>query len=144
MTRAHLSKPILDSAGNVRTGAIVRVLQPGTTTPITDVLYAAGMGSATRTNSFVATNGVVDFYLDVPSRVRLGVTVGQEGETFFEDVDVLEPATPSTGPSAPDFGSSLANPFPATGFYIRDAVDAQTWLVTIDSTGHLTTAVATA
>lgn len=97
MTRAHISKPILDSAGNVRAGASVRVLQPGITTAYAGILYAANQGSATRTNPFIATNGVVDFYLDTPDRVRLGVTVGMEAEVFFEDVDVLEPATPGGG-----------------------------------------------
>lgn len=41
-----------------------------------------------------------------------------------------------------DQGSSpygtLANPFPATGFYSYDT-DGNLWLVTIDNTGHLTT-----
>ena len=97
MTRAHISKPILDAAGNVRSGASVRVLQPGTTTPLTGPLFAADMGSSTVTNPFIAANGVVDFYLDTPQRVRIGVTVGQEGEVFFEDVDVPEPAAADSG-----------------------------------------------
>lgn len=97
MSRAHISKPILDAAGNVRAGASVRVLQPGTLTPLTGPLFAADMGSSTVTNPFIATNGVVDFYLDIPQRVRIGVTVGQEGEVFFEDVDVLEPSTGGGG-----------------------------------------------
>jgi hypothetical protein len=90
MARAHLYKPIQDTEGRLRLNAVVRVLQPGTTTPYTSPLYAADSGSSTVSNPFTATSGIIDFYIEDSVRVRLGITVGAEPEFFVEDVDVLE------------------------------------------------------
>lgn len=98
MPRAHFSRPVQDASGDVQLNAVVRVLQPGTTTPITDTIYAAATGGTTRTNPFTYTDGVISFYLDTPQQVRLGVTIGAAPEVFFDDVDVdaAVPMTPFT------------------------------------------------
>lgn len=99
MTRAHFSRPILEMAGHgvggddvevaLLTGASVAIYQPGTTTPITPPLFISNTGSTTITNPFVCTTGIIDFYLDIPQRVRLGITPVGESETLVEDQDVV-------------------------------------------------------
>lgn len=89
--RAHYTKPVVDSQGNLLPNIHVRVLQPGTQDPIADTLYADGLTLNTLSNPFVADDGVIDFYLGTPQRVRLGVTSGADPEVFFDDIDVLVP-----------------------------------------------------
>lgn len=89
--RAHLYRPITDSLGNIRQGAVVRVLEPGTDTLIPDTLYVGEVGLTALPNPFTTSSGVIDFYLDTPRRIRLGVKVGSESERFAEAVDVLAP-----------------------------------------------------
>lgn len=87
MPRAHFTQPIVDSSGNLLTGATVRVLQPGTTTPVSSALYTSGSGGAVRAQPWTVSSGVVDFYMNAAQTVRLGVT--RSGvETFIEDLDV--------------------------------------------------------
>jgi hypothetical protein len=86
--RAHFYKPIQNLAGDVQPNAVVRVLQPGTTTPITEQIFVGPSGSTEYSQPISFANGIVDFYLDAPKRVRLGVTLPTQAEVFFEDVDV--------------------------------------------------------
>lgn len=91
MPRAHLYRTITDIAGNLRGGATVRVLYPGTTTLMTEPIYPADSGSDTLPNPFSSSTGVIDFYLEEPRRVRLGIKFPNESERFFNDVDVMLP-----------------------------------------------------
>lgn len=112
-TRAHLYRPVQDTSGDVQSNVAVRVLQPGTTTPIADTMYVASTGGTTRSNPYTYTDGVISFYLDTPQRVRLGVTVGAAPEVFFEDVDVLSPDG-AVGTSGPVLGNGDLIYFPVT------------------------------
>lgn len=91
MTREHLLKPIQDEAGNLQPGSSVRLLEPGTTTPIAETIYVDGTSDIPRTNPWVTDTGVADFYLDKAKTVRIGViTPGAAAEIFFEDVEIGE------------------------------------------------------
>lgn len=90
MTRAHLYRPIQDNLGNLRVGAIVRVLDPATLQAIVEPMYTSDAGLDVLPNPFTANAGVVDIYLDRPRRVLLGIRVGNEAE-FFATLDVALP-----------------------------------------------------
>lgn len=110
--RAHFTKPIVDDQGNLLPGISVRVLEPGTTTPISDTLWADSSSSNRLNNPTQFPTGVIDFYLDNPKRVRLGVTYGALNEVFFDDVDVLEPVAPI--PASGTVRFDLASPVDLT------------------------------
>lgn len=93
--RAHLSRPLQDAAGNLVAGATVRVLNPGTTELIPSTLYVDSSSGLTLTNPWVTSNSV-DFYLENPQRVRIGIVVGTDPEQFVEDVDVTTSNSEST------------------------------------------------
>ena len=94
MSRAHFNRAIVDPEGNLLPGCSVRVIDSsdGTTT-LADTLYADDTTSAMHANPFVATDGVIDFYLATPRRVRLGITRTEPGsiEYYIEDMDVFAP-----------------------------------------------------
>jgi hypothetical protein len=87
--RAHCYRLIQDAAGDLQPNSVVRVLQPETETLISDPLYPDNDTVSPMTNPFVSVDGTIDFYLDVPQRVRLGVTQPGSDEVFFEAVDLL-------------------------------------------------------
>lgn len=91
MARAHFYRPVLDNQGNIVTNATVRVLEPGTTTPISETLYSGPSGEGSLANPFQPSNGVIDFYLGVARTVRLGITRGSQPEVFIENIDVGDP-----------------------------------------------------
>jgi hypothetical protein len=87
--RAHFSKTLTDNAGNVLLNASVRVLQPGSTLPISQPIYSDNNSTNTLPNPFVCSTGVIDFYLNAAQRVRIGITPsGDSTEVYFEDIDV--------------------------------------------------------
>lgn len=89
-TRAHFLKTLVDSQGNVLPGTVVKVLDPGASTLVTDTLWTDNnTTTSSLTNPFVATSGVISLYLDTPRRIRLSVTPPGGSETFFEDLDVI-------------------------------------------------------
>lgn len=71
MARAHLMRPITDREGNLLYNATVTVRETGFAIPIGQTLYSGPTGSDTLPNPFVAANGVIDFWLDVPQRVSI-------------------------------------------------------------------------
>jgi len=87
--RAHYTRPVTDEAGNLLPNVQVTVYQPGTTTLISGVVYSTDTGNNVLTNPWVASTGVIDFYLDNPQRVRLGTIQGSLPVQYAEDVDVL-------------------------------------------------------
>lgn len=91
MPRAHLYRTITDNAGNLRPGGVVRVLYPKTTTEITEALYENDTDTITLPNPFTSVDGVIDFYMEQPFRVRIGIKFPNESERFFNDVDVMLP-----------------------------------------------------
>lgn len=114
--RAHFSEALLDNTGNlVSTSTSVRVLMPGTTTLISDLLYADASSGTTLSNPFVIANGKLSFYLADPQRVRLGVTVTGSPEEFFDDLDVLAVGTDSTHPGSGANSTQVGTTSSATG-----------------------------
>jgi hypothetical protein len=93
--RAHFYAPIQDGNGDIQPNSVVRVLQPGTETLIAAPVYADNTTTTALSNPFVSVDGAINFYLDVPQRIRLGVTKPGFDEVFFEDIDVLVDATTS-------------------------------------------------
>lgn len=91
--RAHYNRAIVDDQGNLIVGCSVRVIDPATSLTLSDTLFAGETGSTSKTNPFVADDGVVDFYLDAQARVRLGITRPEVGsaEYYVEGADVLSP-----------------------------------------------------
>lgn len=72
--RAHVRQVLQNPDGSVLTGAEVRVLQTGSLTLISGTLYTTDTGSGVLSNPFTCADGVVEFYLTSPARVRLGYT----------------------------------------------------------------------
>src|SRR5207244_2067899 len=95
----HYPRPGTDESGALRPNVQVTLFLPGTTTPISDVVYSTDTGNNVLTNPFVSGTGVVDFYLDSPKRVRLAVIQGNTPVQYYEDVDVLAAGSdsPHTG-----------------------------------------------
>lgn len=105
--RSHLYKPIQDAQGNLRSGAVVRVFNDGTSS-LTDVpLFVGPNGAGTKAPIHNAPNGIVEFFTEQPQRFRIGIKVGDEPEVLFDAVDVLEPSYPSDT-SLPGSGSGAS------------------------------------
>jgi hypothetical protein len=97
--RAHFTRPVTDEQGNLLPNAQVNIYDPATTTPIGQVLYSTDVGNNVLTNPYVSSTGQIDFYLDNPTRVRIGIVQGGLPMQFYEDVDVLAAGSdsPHTG-----------------------------------------------
>lgn len=89
MPREHFSKPIRDGDGIIKPGSSVRLLEPNTTDLIPEPIYVDATGTDTRENPWVSEDGVVDFYLDKPRIVDIGITPeGSTSETVLQDQSV--------------------------------------------------------
>jgi hypothetical protein len=98
MTRAHFYRPVFEAVdhgivGNdvhvgLLTGASVALYNPGTTTIISDTLFTSDSGGTTLTNPFISSNGTVDFYLNTPRRVDMGITPVGGTEIIVSNLDV--------------------------------------------------------
>lgn len=111
--RAHVYRVLGNPDGSVMTGAVVRVLQNATLSLLTDTLYTTDQGSEVLANPFTCVDGVVEFYLDIPNRVRLGYTP-PGGSEQFATVDaepdasaLVQAAVPMTITNAPVDGLPL-------------------------------------
>lgn len=93
MPRAHCYRPVLDPQGNVLSDLVVRVYEPGTTTLISEPIYLGLLDPTGTDQPIPFTNGVINFYLDDPKRVRIGVRKGVNPEQYFEDIDVVGAGT---------------------------------------------------
>jgi hypothetical protein len=98
--RAHYTRPVTDEQGNLLPNAQINVYDPATTTPISPVLYSTDTGSNVLSNPYVSSTGLIDFYLDEPTRVRIGVVQGGLPMQYFEDVDII-----AAGSDSPHTGS---------------------------------------
>jgi hypothetical protein len=94
--RAHFNRALLDRQGNQVDTAQIRLLLPGTTDLFPDIIYSDATSGSTRPNPWVTASGEVDFYLDSPTRVKVGVTVGTDPEEFWDNVDVTAVTIDST------------------------------------------------
>lgn len=135
--RAHLSRVITDNQGNVVAGAVVRVLQPDTTTLITDTLWVDDTTTTQQAaNPFTAGNGLVDLYCDTPIRVRLGVTPPGGVEIFFDNLDFSEALSGVNAFNSTTLEITPISPAVETGLILHDSTGAR-WKITVDTTGSL-------
>lgn len=111
--RAHYSTTVVDNAGNVLSGATVRLCNPGSTDLISAAIYGSSDSPTPLTNPFSSSDGAVSVYTDLPMRVRIGISVSANPEFFLEDIDLLAPPTTSnifiqsTAPSSPVTGQTV-------------------------------------
>ncbi|MET7363287.1 hypothetical protein ABZS76_33285 [Streptomyces sp. NPDC005562] len=98
--RAHFNRPLTDQAGNQINEAQVRLLVQGTIELLQDTIYAEAASGLTRTNPWNIANGEIDFFLDSPTRLQIGIKVGAAPEELWDNVDVLAVATDSSHPGA--------------------------------------------
>lgn len=96
--RAHYSAPVQSDAGDLQAGPTVSVFVLGSTgggngpgTLIAGAVYADETSAGVMTNPFVTTTGVIDFYLDFPQRVDLGVQLPGRAQVYYPAVDVAVP-----------------------------------------------------
>lgn len=133
--RAHFTRPVTDEQGDLLPNVQVTVFEPGTTTPISQVIYSSDTGNNVLTNPYVSATGVIDIYLDQPARVRFGIVQGNLPMQFYEDVDVL-----AAGSDSQHFGAGLNSLVIGVGATANG--DSSTALgTTASSTGVNSTAV---
>lgn len=89
MSRAHLYRPVTDSDGNVVPNTVITVYEAGTSQLIQQPLYVQPSGSPVWDNPHTTSDGFVDFYLDRPQSVRIGLAVQGSPETYVDDIPVL-------------------------------------------------------
>ena len=125
MSRAHFSRKVADDQGNVVPGTTVTVYEAGTLTPLTDPLYVNETGSVEQTNPFEVNDGIVDFYVDSPRQIKVGLRAPNGVERFFDNQDVYP--DPQTVVEAP-FGLQITN-IPQAGQFLQ-AIGSQraTWV----------------
>lgn len=173
MARAHVRQVLQNPDGSVLTGAEVRVLEDGSLVLLPQQLYTTDTGTTTLTNPFTCTDGVVEFYLDVPARVRLGYTPPGGVEQFatvdaepdssgLVQADVAFSITNGPVPGKPLVGNNdgttaafqdpPVDPSAPTGAGETEANPATTfymqsathiWAVTMDDSGHFITTAVT-
>lgn len=101
--RAHFYRPATDGAGNLLPNVQITLYEAQTTTLLPATVYSNDVASPTvLQNPWVSGTGIVDFYLDVPQRVRIMLVQGTLPPTYFEDVDVL-----AAGSESPHTGNGL-------------------------------------
>lgn len=97
--RAHYYRPVQDSTGALEPNVQITIYQPGTTDLLVDTIYSDDSTSSPVSNPFITNNGIIDFYLDTPQRVRIAVVQGTNPVDYVEDQDVL-----SAGSDSPHMG----------------------------------------
>ena len=117
MPRAHVYRVLQNADGSVLTGASVRVLADGASTNLADTLYTSDAGSSALMNPWTSTDGKIDFYLDNPQRIQIGVTPPGSGE-FFVTVDADPDALYQVVSAVPRL--SLGTPVAARFMHVND------------------------
>lgn len=126
MARSHYYRPITDDQGDLVANIAVRLLNPGTTTSAGVSAYAGPTGSAVYTQPWTIANGIIDFYLEAPKRLQIGVLAPTLPEAFLDNEDVLPPAdqilvspVPFVITNAPAANSVLVATGPGSGYWKR-------------------------
>lgn len=89
MARAYFSKAVIRRVSGAPADGTVSVYKTGTNVPLDQPVYAADTGSTVLADPFPFTNGLVEFYLEQPERVRLAITPTGSPTQTFDNVDVL-------------------------------------------------------
>lgn len=135
MTRAHFLRKATDNQGNVVPGTVVTVYEVSSLTVVPVPLYVNEVGSITKDNPFVINDGVVEFYLDEPRQVRIGLRSPAGPERFQDSLDVFP--DPTTVVAAPA-GLQITN-IPLPGQFLQAVGMRQaTW---VDAAGLETAAL---
>src|SRR6266568_130529 len=114
MSRAHLYRTVQALGGSLVSGASVTVCEPGTTTPIAQVLHDSEAGAGTLSNPFLATGGIIDFYLDNAQDVDLVISYGSSTRTVpYQGVmrpagEIFAAGSPVTVTTSPSAGNLLS------------------------------------
>lgn len=90
MARAHCYKPVTDGAGNLLSDVTVTVFEAARSQVLEQQMFTTPSGAGALSNPFAATNGIINFYLETPQRVRLSVKT--PNATFNVYIDVEPPA----------------------------------------------------
>lgn len=115
LSRAHVYRRITDSDGNIVPNTTVTIYEAGTTQLLAQTLWQNDVGSQAIPNPFVTSNGYLEFFLDVPKSVRVGLVVQGSTETFIDDVPVL-PAPENMVTAVTGFQVTNA---PAAGYFLQ-------------------------
>lgn len=89
MARAHVMRPITSETGDLLNGALVLVRESGVSVPVGQLLYSGPTGTDTLPNPFIASTGVMDFWIETPQ--RLAVLITKDGHA---DISVIVDAAP--------------------------------------------------
>jgi hypothetical protein len=146
--RSHLLKAATDVNGNLLASSVVAVYQNGTGNTsqalITNPIYSDETSSNLLPNPYTTPDGNINFYLDGPQRVDLGITPPGASPYVIMDVDVLASGATPGSPlqlqaATPQAGYALVN---GTGNIVTWTVpsDGQNHRVTFMGTLHVTTA----
>lgn len=92
MPRAHFTKQVIRKVSGAPADGSVQVYLAGTNTVLDQTIYSADSGVGTRANPFDFTDGVVDFFLDRPARIKLVITPTGGVAQTHDYLDVPEPA----------------------------------------------------
>lgn len=117
MARAHLYRPVTDSEGNIVPNTQVTIYEAGTSQLLMQTLYAQPAGIETISNPYTTSDGVVEFYLERPQAVRVGLRVAARGndEHAIDHVNV-DPSADSLVQAA--IGFRISNG-PTTGRFLQ-------------------------
>lgn len=150
--RAHFTRPVTDEQGDLLPNVQVTLFDPATTTPIAQTVYSTDVGNNVVSNPFVSNTGVIDFYLDLPARVRIGLVQGNLPMQFYEDVDVIAAGSDSvhagvginslvigSGASTPGDSATAVGPAASAGGTNATALGKSS-----NATGEYSTALGTA
>jgi len=133
--RSHLLKAATDVNGNLLASSVVAVYQNGTGNTsqalITNPIYSDETSSNLLPNPYTTPDGNINFYLDGPQRVDLGITPPGATPYVIMDVDVLASGATPGSPlqlqaATPQAGYTLVN---GTGNIV-------TWTVPNDGANH--------
>lgn len=97
MPRAHFTKAVIRRVSGAPASGSVSITKPDGSA-LGQPVYAADTGTGELGNPYSFTNGVIDFYLAVPTRVRMVITPTDSAAQAFENVDVPIPAAASAAP----------------------------------------------
>lgn len=117
--RAHFYRPVQDGEGDLQPDITVTVYEGGSLDLLALPIYVDDSSSSERTNPFVASSGVIDFFLDQPRRIKIGIKRALEEEQFYDNVDVL--------------------PAPVPGQVVVSSPNGALWAVKVDDSGTLFT-----
>lgn len=91
-SRAHLSKAVVRVASGAPASGTCEVQVAGTTTDVAaGSLFADALSATTLANPFSFSNGLIEFFMATPQRVKLVITPTGGSVQTFDQVDVPVP-----------------------------------------------------